>query len=222
MEKENKVNSKIDFISFLKLFDKSKLSGRDAHIKLSPTKDGKLIRSFLPTEDAKQAAVLLLLYNDIKKNEINLMFTFRSENLKSHSSQISFPGGMIENNVSLEETALLETFEEIGIEKRKIEILLSLTDLFVPPSNFIIYPFVGYIDELPELKINTEEVMQAFSIPLDYFIENSVLKSSESSYNGLKFDYLYWDIGMKSPLWGATAMILQEFLELYQLYLSEK
>lgn len=100
------------------------------------------------SEKIQKSAVLLLLFPD--KGSLNLLFIKRAEDGGKHSGQIAFPGGKFEENDNiLENTALRETEEEVGIKKEDIKILKSLTSLLIPVSNFSVKPFVGIIDYKP-------------------------------------------------------------------------
>ncbi len=202
------VNNIIDFIRE-KL--QTELPGRDAQIRMAPSINGKLIRGFDPPKNARQSSVLLLLCSDSKNSELNILFTLRSNNLNNHSGQISFPGGRKEKNESHLETALRETREEIGIDTNEVLILGKLTTLYVPPSNAIIHPFVAFLPYQPETKPNKSEVVEVFSVPLRYFLENQFEKQVWN-YDGYLMDVPLWNIHQSTPLWGATAMILMEFL----------
>jgi 8-oxo-dGTP pyrophosphatase MutT (NUDIX family) len=107
---------------------------------------------------------------------LHIVFTLRSRNLLSHSGQISFPGGLCEVDETPVQTALRETEEEIGISNNTIEIIGQLTPLFVLPSNSYIFPVVGYSNQFLDIKINHNEVEEAFSKPLSFFSFNNILQ----------------------------------------------
>jgi len=207
--------NKIDIIRFISERLKSHLPGRKAQIKMAPSINGQFIRGFEAPKNAKESSVLLLLFPNQEDSDLNILFTLRSNNLKSHSGQISFPGGRKEKNETLLETALRETREEIGIDTSDIQVLGKLSTLYVPPSNAVIHPFVAYIDSLPETKPNHNEVVEVFPVSLNYFLENRYEKQIWD-YNGYKMDVPLWNVHNTTPLWGATAMILMEFLTLFK------
>ncbi|MCX7737270.1 MAG: CoA pyrophosphatase [Candidatus Kapabacteria bacterium] len=209
------LKNNINIIDFIKAKLNSELPGREAQIKMAPSINGQLIRGFDAPKNAKQSSVLLLLYPSKDESDLNILFTLRSNNLNSHSGQISFPGGRKEKNETLVETALRETREEIGISTDDIQILGKLSTLYVPPSNAIIYPFVGFLPYPPETKPNQSEVFEVFSVSLKYFLENKFEKQVWN-YNGHLMDVPLWNVHNSTPLWGATAMILMEFLTLFE------
>lgn len=192
---------------------KDKLPGIDAHLIMSPKNNKIPLRKFKPKPDAKKSAVLILL-SENQENKLQVLLTLRSENLSSHSSQISFPGGMSENNESPLETALRETYEEIGVEKDDIEHLGYLSHLYVPPSNFIIYPVVGWLKNDVEYNINPDEVAEVFNIIIDDIKTPTSIKFRKNIVQGMNLDVPYWDVHKKVPLWGATAMILSELIQI--------
>lgn len=203
----------IEFIRFIKERLRTHLPGREAQIKMAPSINGQFIRGFDAPKNAKESSVLLLLLPNQDDSDLSILFTLRSTKLNSHSGQISFPGGRKEKNETLYETALRETREEIGIETSGIQVLGKLSTLYVPPSNAIIHPFVGYMDFLPQTKPNQSEVVEIFTVSLNYFLENDY-EMQVWDYNGYKMDVPLWKVHKTTPLWGATAMILMEFLTL--------
>lgn len=203
----------LNFIEILKNSDKSILKGNQSHYKFAPSINGEHFRTFTPSPDAYQSAVLLLLRENLGK--IQILFTLRSSNISSHSGQISFPGGRVENGEALVDAALRETTEEIGISSDSIEIIRELSTLYVPPSNAIINPFVGFLKQSAELAVNKEEVEEAFWVDLDYFLDKNNMKVEKWNFNGKIVDVPLWKIHPKQVLWGATAMILSEFFDIY-------
>lgn len=166
-----------------------------------------------PSKSSKTSAVLLLLWE--RNNCLQLVFTLRSLNLLSHSGQISFPGGKSNTSESPEETALRETYEEIGVPTYNIKILGKLSPIFVLPSNSYIVPIVGYSEKYLDFKVNHEEVEEVFTKPIDFFSFKNI-KVREWAINNEIIDIPYWAVHPSVPLWGATAMILAEFVEIYQ------
>jgi len=128
--------------------------------------------------------------------------------MKHHAGQIALPGGRIEKGETALETALRETSEEIGISSDQIEILGSLSELYVQVSRFQIHPFVGWLDKKPNFEINKNEVEKTISFPVK-LIENSFEEVELNTFSGkLKVPCVQFE---GEILWGATAMILSEF-----------
>jgi len=150
---------------------------------------------------ARQAGVLLLL---IPGPEIVL--TRRAATLRGHSGQISFPGGARDRgDTSLADTALRETCEELGI-CRGIRVLGHLAPVYIPPSNFDVYPTVGVLDKQPAWKPNAAEVAEIFTFPVRDLLDDRTRR--HESQNGVDVPH-YLVNGNK--IWGATAIILSEF-----------
>lgn len=210
----------LQFIEFLKKRLSAELPGSDAQVKLAPALGNELFRQMKASQGARHSAVLLLLRE--VSGEIKVVFTLRSAALKNHSGQISFPGGKCDKGETYVETALRETHEEMGIEPGKIEIVGGLTELFVPPSNSLIHPFVGITSFSGEFRINPDEVEEAFEYPLVKFTEENFLRKEEMYFKGTGGVMVpYWEIHPKTKLWGATSMILSEFVEIYKEWKEE-
>jgi len=208
------------FKLFLEKSFKTPNPGHSAHEMMSPMQGQVPFRTFKPKKDAKDSAVILLLSQS--DDEIQILLTLRSNSLNNHSGQISFPGGKVEIGESITNTALRECEEETGIEPKDIEIIGRLSPLFVPPSNSVIHPVVGLIDSGNiNLKLNPYEVDEAFFVSLNELLDESNMKIEEWDLNGSKINVPFWDIHRTTPLWGATAMILKEFLVISKPYFSE-
>lgn len=203
-----KINS-TKLIEFLDNRLKDELPGAIAHLKMVPFGDMERLNNNIPRPDSKKSAVLLLMNENLE-----LLFTLRSSKLRKHSGQISFPGGRSDEGETFEQTALRETEEEVGIPNSKIQILGLLSGLYVPPSNNIIQPVVGLIPNGVELNLNPDEVEEAFYVPLSNFLTNDKLKQKDTEYMGKLLRYPYWDVHTSVPLWGATAIIMSEFIYL--------
>ncbi|HEY8405068.1 MAG TPA: CoA pyrophosphatase [Flavobacteriales bacterium] len=163
---------------------------------------------------AKESAVMMLLYP--KCDGWHTAFMKRPDGDGAHSGQISFPGGRQELGETLEETALRETYEEVGIEPHHIEVLGQLSELFIPPSHFIVTPYVGWIPYEPVFKPNPEEVASVIEEPLSQFLRPNIILEKPIYIPKFKV-YIpakYYDL-QGETLWGATAMIVQEFRTLF-------
>lgn len=212
--------------TFFEIIDKfrrinsANLSGFESHIKMAPMFRGVSFRNFTPTGDYKKSAVLILLSR--QNEDVQILFTLRSENLNSHKGQISFPGGRMEDGETPAMTALRETHEETGIEPSAVNLLCELSPLFVPPSKSLITPVLGYVETIPELLINPDEVEDCFWISIDSLLNTHLLKQEESFFDGQNVMIPYWDVHPKTKLWGATSMILREFLDIYETILQDE
>lgn len=186
------------------------LPGTQAHSKLLPP--GRVLKA--APEDkgrVKDSSVLLLLHPD--EEELNVLLIKRPCHMKHHAGQIALPGGRIENGESAEQTAIRETFEEIGIPADQIEILGKLSEFYVEVSRFQIHPFVGWIQSEPVFHINPNEVEKAFFFPLLKF---------NPPYDSIELETITGRLDVpcvkykEEIIWGATAMILSEFYDLLQ------
>ena len=203
----------LNFLEYLKKRLSEMLPNHQAHLMMAPDFNGQPFRSFDPKNNSKKSSVLIPLCKTQDKI-LNILFTLRSTDLNSHSGQISFPGGRCEPGETKVQAALRETYEEIGISENHIEIIGELSELFVPPSNTIIYPYIGYIDKNNELILNKYEVEEAFFIPLDFFMNKNNVVIEEWDFQGRKVNVPFWNVGKKVPLWGASAMILMELVQI--------
>jgi len=157
----------------------------------------------------RPGGVLLLLHPD--DEGICLPVTLRTEGVAYHKGQISLPGGMQEHgDANLADTALRETFEEIGVRPEEVRILGKLTPLYVPASHSCIHPFVACHSTKPLYRANPHEVAEVIELPLRTLMDPTAQAEEEREIQGqlVKVPF-YWLKGHK--VWGATAMILSEF-----------
>lgn len=182
------------------------LPGKKIQYQMAPEgRDKKLPKkNTLP----KKGAVLILLF--AKNDELFFLLTERADNLKFHSGQISFPGGSFEDSdTTLQQTALRETFEETGFKVCENQIIGKLTPLYIPVSNFEVFPFVAISSETPKWKKNNSEVKSLIEVSLSDFIHQQPLMMYKDT-GSKKIKIPYFLISNKI-VWGATAMILNEF-----------
>jgi 8-oxo-dGTP pyrophosphatase MutT (NUDIX family) len=142
-----------------------------------------------------------------------VLVTQRTQRVEHHKGQISFPGGACEpRDGSLEETALRETYEEIGVPPHEVEILGALDD-FATISSFVVTPFVGLIPQRLAYRLNKAEVEAVIEVPLSFLREPDNLRVEQLEYQGELHDVLFWDYG-PHVVWGATAHIMKSFIDL--------
>ena len=165
-------------------------------------------------ENSKKASVLMLFYPD-KNNNTQFILTKRASYKGTHSAQISFPGGKTEKgDATFAHTALRETEEEIGVQKEEIVVFREMTQIYIPPSNFLVYPFLGYLDYEPEFA-KSNEVDEILIINFDDLLtyhEKTKIKL-DTSY-AQKISVPYYKLNNYTT-WGATAMMLSEIKELF-------
>jgi 8-oxo-dGTP pyrophosphatase MutT (NUDIX family) len=161
---------------------------------------------------ARLAAVLVLMYPNAPTAHSDPVLYFplmrRPEYNGVHSGQISLPGGSCEANETFEQTALRETREELGVVE-SIEILGSLTPLYVPPSNFEIHPFVGYLPKRPIWSPDAREVAEIIEAPIATLFDEQAKGIEETTRDGNRLAFPFYRVG-QYKVWGATAAILSE------------
>jgi 8-oxo-dGTP pyrophosphatase MutT (NUDIX family) len=192
-----------------------KLPGIDSHIKMAPEHRAEELFKINPDDlNPRLSAVLIILFHEDGK--LKIVFIRRSEYVGIHSGQIAFPGGRYEeSDKELKTTALREVEEEIGIKTETVDILGHLTDLYIPPSNFMVRAFVGYVNEKPVFNINEREVQEVLVLNYEHFKHPDVIKVREfKTHNSTRLTKApYFDVE-GAIIWGATAMILTELLDL--------
>ena len=192
---------------------KHTLPGEIAHSKLAPSHRPDLLKLRKNNPSPRLSSVLILLFRE--ENIVKLVFTKRVEYDGIHSGQVSFPGGKAEpSDQDLSFTALRETHEEIGLESKDIHIIGTLSDLYVAPSNFIIRPFVAIYEGEPRFVRDPVEVAEIFSVPLSDLIHyGNEINHTIIYRTGAEIEVPGFKFG-QHLIWGATAMILSEFLDL--------
>lgn len=188
------------------------LPGLTAQLRMSPTFRGELIK-VNDGSNSRQSAILISLFpeNDI----INTLLIKRATYEGVHSGQVSFPGGKFEEfDKTLINTSLRETQEEVGINPEKVEVLGTLTPLFIPVSNMQVLPVVGFLQEKPELYLNLQEVEYTIVVPICHLKnpKNHLRKTISLRDRSIEAPYIKVDC---EDIWGATAMIISEFIELF-------
>ena len=176
------------------------------------SKKPTLNSNFPDQDEYRNSSVLVPIATWEKRYE--LILTLRTEGI-AHGGQLSFPGGGQEGDESLKETAVRESYEEIGLLKGSVKVAGELSPLYVNHSNNLVTPYVGFIDEEQIFTPNPNEVHEVFRIPLNDFLlpEKHVIEQKE--LKGTPYIVPYWDIH-HVPLWGATAMMVSELIELYR------
>jgi 8-oxo-dGTP pyrophosphatase MutT (NUDIX family) len=183
------------------------LPGEAAQLKMVPT-----YRHLIPlnTKDS-DAGVMILIYP--KEENLYTVFMKRPDYPGAHGGQISFPGGKYDTgDNNLEETALRETEEEFGVDKNTIEVLGKLTPLYIPASRFEVHPYIGYINQQPEFHPDPTEVEYIIETELISILDPGIQKLKPAVYKDFKGVIPYFDI-KGHQIWGATAMILSEFID---------
>lgn len=194
---------------------KNELPGLEAQLLLAPDFRKETLRNYFNLEKAKKAGVLILFYPDIK-NITYFVLILRKSYKGVHSGQVALPGGKIEkNDRDLVHTALRETEEEIGVDMSTIQVLKPMTELYIPPSNFLVKPTVAMVDYLPKFIKEETEVEVIIPVKLGDFLELKPRHGMiNTSYVGNKQVMSFPIKGY--TVWGATAMILSELQVMFK------
>ncbi len=202
-----------DFIKYIPKIEKETLLSTDAHAKMAPLERiSYLNEENYIDKNPRKAAVLMLFY---PKNEVtHLALIVRNSYPGVHSSQIGFPGGKVEEfDADLEETALRETHEEVGIHPEKIKIIKSFSEIYIPPSNFLVAPFMGISHEELTFIPDLDEVKRVLEFSVaDFLDENSITKVKMSTSYATDIEVPAFMVD-KYVVWGATAMMMSELKE---------
>jgi 8-oxo-dGTP pyrophosphatase MutT (NUDIX family) len=156
----------------------------------------------------REAAVLIPVMK--WENEYCFLLTRRTEEVQTHKGQISFPGGMREGAEDLVKTALRETYEEVGIEEDRVEVLGRFHD-YVSIHGFRVTPFAGFLHEPFEIRAQVTEVAEVLKVPLSTFTDPARLRIEKSTIRNESHVYFY-SYG-SHEIWGLTARIIKEFLD---------
>ncbi|MFD1063527.1 NUDIX hydrolase [Winogradskyella litorisediminis] len=187
------------------------LIGETAHALLSPPYRLKLAeKNAEKKKKAPKAGVMALFYPN-KTNETMLVFILRKTYKGVHSAQVGFPGGKEEDyDTNLMETALRETEEEIGVPQDKVEVIKTLSPLYIPPSNFMVHPFFGISKERLKFKKQESEVEDIIEVQLSDFLNDANVINTKvpTSYN-VEVEVPAFNLN-DLVIWGATAMMLSE------------
>ncbi len=208
----------MNFDEFLISLSKVKnlpLPAQASQFKMSPPFRLELQEMYKESmKNANRAGVMALFYPD-KKRQIKLVLILRNTYKGVHSAQISFPGGKFEpQDDSLIKTAIRETSEEIGIPEQDIEIIKQLTEVYIPPSNFYVQPFLGFIRETPIFNKQDDEVEEVIEVLLhDLINDDNVISTPVKTSYSIEVEVPAYLLN-GHIVWGATAMMLSEIKDL--------
>jgi 8-oxo-dGTP pyrophosphatase MutT (NUDIX family) len=136
----------------------------------------------------------------------------RAGQLAQHAGQVSFPGGGLEPDETIHEAALRETHEEVGVDPREVRLIGALSPLYIPGSNFALYPVVGVADWSPTWQAAAGEVGRVLETPLAELLTTAGPHRGYRCHEDRRYQVPYFEIGGER-VWGATAMILAELIE---------
>ncbi len=202
-----------EFTKYIPKILNQQLPALEAHMKMSPLERvPSLDKDFYKDKNPRVSAVMMLFYPI--GGITNLALIKRNAYPGIHSSQISFPGGKAEpEDKSIEETALRETYEEIGVLPGAMEIVMPFSEIYIPPSNFLVYPFLGVAAEEPAFTPNPDEVVELIHLPLDTLLDDSIIVNADMQTSYSQSIAVPAFRVQAHIVWGATAMILSELKE---------
>ncbi len=207
------------FFNAISAISEVDLPSVSSHVKMAPLERVKSLEEMEDFSDsAKIAAVMMLFY---PKGEVaHLVLIVRNAYPGVHSSQIAFPGGKVEEtDLGLQETALRETFEEIGIPSDQINVVRSFSSIYIPPSNFLVFPFMGISPKELQFVLQEEEVAGIIEMPVSMLLDDSIIahKILDTSY-AKEITVPVFQIH-DHAVWGATAMMLSELKDVLKMVL---
>ncbi|MCL5245999.1 CoA pyrophosphatase [Cellulophaga sp. 20_2_10] len=204
-----------DFTKRISKIENLPLLGEESHNKMAPSiRLDELSRMKNERKTAKKAGVMALFY-PTEQNNTNLLLMLRKTYKGVHSNQIGFPGGKVEKeDKNLLDTALRETFEEVGVPQNRVEVMGKLSSIYIPPSNFEVQPYVGLYPNPAPFIIQESEVAHLVEVSLLDFMDDSKISTQKLSTSYAdNIDVPAFKLN-GYVVWGATAMIMSELKEL--------
>lgn len=194
--------------------EKLELTSTHSHQKMTPKERQLALENINLDKTAyREAAVLMLLYP--KDHQAHLVLMVRSKYPGVHSNQISLPGGKKESfDTDLSQTALRETFEEVGIPSENIQLIRAFSEVYVPPSNFMIHPFLGISTQPLTFTPDVREVQTIIEMPLAVLLDDSNIFSQNLNTSYAEMAQVPYFKYKDYVIWGATAMILSELKDM--------
>ena len=186
----------------------AELPGPKAQSSMAPRPRRLWVPGVVPA-GARKAAGLALLYP--RGDDTVLLLTVRGTHLANHQGQVSLPGGAVEAGESVEEAALREAEEEVGLERQAVAVRLRLTPLHIPVSGFVLHPVVATAASPPDVRPCATEVERIVEVGLSGLAAGKTLGVEVRDREGLAIEVPYFDLG-GDKLWGATAMVVAELL----------
>ena len=194
---------------------KMELPGEQFHLKMAPIERLlELKRKARDLDSAKKAAVLVLFYPSAQ-GETQLILILRKTYKGVHSAQVGFPRGKLEpEDANMQAAALREAEDEVGVPRDRPKVLKELTEIYIPPSNFFVQPYLAMVDHRPDFVKQDEEVEALIEVPLAELmnLDNRITQRLMTSY-AVEIDVPAFQL-QGHVVWGATAMMLNEVHEI--------
>ncbi|WP_167961322.1 NUDIX hydrolase [Saonia flava] len=206
-----------DFSRKISKIENLPLPGVDSHYKMAPLATVlELKTEEIKKRNPRKAGVMALFYPDNVLNT-HLLLILRKTYQGVHSNQISFPGGKMEQeDMNLLTTALRETHEEVGVKPRDIKVIKQLSQIYIPPSNFEVFPYLGLYNMNEPFKLQDEEVETLVEVSLaDFMDEKRIVKEKITTSYAKEWEVPAFKLNGYT-VWGATAMMLSEVKELFK------
>jgi 8-oxo-dGTP pyrophosphatase MutT (NUDIX family) len=186
------------------------LPGADAQAMLAPVPRRAWPPGFHPSKVRHAAGLLLVFPRD---DRAHIVLTVRAGTLGRHSGQVSLPGGVVEPGEALEHAALREAHEEVALEPGAVRVLGALTPIDIPVSGFRLHPILAAADQRPLLAPSDGEVARILEVPVEDLLDGQYLRTTERVRDGYALTVPAFHVAGEE-IWGATAMVLSEFLVL--------
>ncbi|WP_283642455.1 NUDIX hydrolase [Croceibacter atlanticus] len=206
-----------DFKVLASKVENLELPGKKALFKMAPMERVKELKDVdIKALNPREAAVTALFYPN-KDNQTFLILILRKTYKGVHSAQIGFPGGKVEpEDKDLKDTAKRETEEEVGVPYDDIQIIKKMTTAYIPPSNFNVHPFIGYLEDTPKLIKQDDEVEDIVLVDIDDFLnEDSLIEETLTTSYATELTVPAFHLN-GHVVWGATAMMLSEIKTLFK------
>jgi 8-oxo-dGTP pyrophosphatase MutT (NUDIX family) len=205
------------FIETLRTQLREPLPGLVAHAKMAPS--NRLENELKPNERTRRSAVLILFYPH--QDQIYLPLILRPMYDGVHGGQMAFPGGRYENiDKDLTQTALREAQEEIGVKAADVIVLGQLSEIFIPLSNFLALPVIGYLPYRPDFYPDSREVDTVFEVNINEITDETILGMMQMNVRGVEIHAPYYEI-QKNKIWGATAVMISELLDVVAMAITK-
>jgi 8-oxo-dGTP pyrophosphatase MutT (NUDIX family) len=203
------MSASTEFFSLLQQHLAQPLPGKDVQYRMASAFRRNELPDYDNIKDYRESAVCIALFE--QNERIVFILIERPVYEGVHSGQIAFPGGKKDpTDPDLLFTALRELYEEVGVRIQEEAVIGSLSKLYIPPSNFMVYPYVAILPFIPTYQLNAREVRQVLEVDIEELMDENIIKETTIDVGGgLKVKTPYFEIRGK-VVWGATAMILNE------------
>jgi 8-oxo-dGTP pyrophosphatase MutT (NUDIX family) len=188
------------------------LPGEPAQLRMAPQPRRQWPAGFNRAR-VRNAAGLLLVTAEAPDRAAHVVLTVRADALERHGGQVSLPGGVVDPGETFEQAALREADEEIGLADDRVRVLGGLTPLDIPVSGFQLHPIVAAVPGSPRLTASDREVSEILRIPIARLLHEDTVQRVERSREGAVLFVPVFQVE-RAEIWGATAMVLAEFLAL--------